>query len=165
MRLDLMELKNMHPLLPASTAAEYGHRAAIGLARHRHETGIAMATLIERETGEASLHWLGPPAGDTEQLDWNRITEDAAEAVALTLVHVARGWVVRRRLQRGESGDWLLKDSEARLVALEVSGVDEGDLSDRLRVKLEQVRRATIAKQRVACVVGLSVPQAYLETA
>jgi len=165
MRLDLMQLKNMHPLLPALTAAEYGHRAAVGLERHLHVSGVALGLLMESAAGEASLHWLRSPTSDVEQLDRHRITEDAAEAIALALVHVSRGWVVRRRLQRGESADWLLQDPEARLVALEVSGIDEGDGSDRLRIKLEQVRRATIANQRVACVVELSAPRAQVATA
>lgn len=163
-----MQLKSMHPLLPASTAAEYGHRAAVGLEGHRHETGVALVTLIESEACEASLHWVHSPFGDAEQLDRHRITEDAAEAITLALVHVARGWVVRRRLQRGESGDWLLQDPEARLVALEISGVDGGDERehlDRLRIKLEQVRRATVANQRAACVVGLSTPRATIAAA
>lgn len=157
-----MELNRMHPLLPASTAAEYAHRAAVGLERQNHVSGVALATRIENESPEASLHWVRSWAGDAEQLDRHRITEDAAEAVALALVHVTRGWVVRRRLQRGEFADWLLRDSEARLVALEISGVGEGEDSDRLRVKLEQVRRATIAQRRAACIVELEAPRATL---
>ncbi|MEA2600702.1 MAG: hypothetical protein QOF89_1694 [Acidobacteriota bacterium] len=160
-----MQLKSMHPLLPASTAAEYGHRAAIGLERHSHETGVALATLFHSDAHDATLHWIRSPSGDAEQLDRHRITEDAAEAIALALVHVARGWVVRRRLQRGESADWLLQDPESGLVALEVSGIDEGEDSDRLRLKLEQVRRATIAEQRSACVVVLSAPRATVAAA
>jgi hypothetical protein len=160
-----MQLKTMHPLLPAATAAEYGHRAAVGLQRHRHESGVALTTLIQSETPEASLHWVATLVGDVEQLDAHRITEDAAEAVTLALVHVALGWVVRRRLQRGESADWLLQDPEARLIALEISGIDEGKDTDRLRIKLEQVGRATVANQRVACVVELAAPRATVVTA
>lgn len=160
-----MQLKSMHPLLPDSTAAEYGHRAAVGLERHNHLPGVSLATLIETESPQANLHWVRPLSGDIEQLDRHRITEDAAEAVALGLVHVARGWVVRRRLQRGEFADWLLQDPEARLVALEVSGIGEGEDSDRLPIKLEQVRRATIADRRAACVVELEAPRAKLAVA
>lgn len=160
-----MKLKGMHPLLPASTAIEYGHRAAVGLERHRHEPGVALATLIESVGYEATLQWVSSPSRDVEQLDKHRITEDAAEAIALALVHVARGWVVRRRLQRGESADWLLQDPEARLVALEISGIDQGTDSDRLRIKLEQVRRATIANQRATCIVELSAPRATVAMA
>ncbi len=155
-----MELKSMHPLLPASTAAEYGYRAAAGLERHDHRPGTDLTTLIEGKTGKARLHWIRSPAGAIDQIDRNRITEDAAEAIALGLVHVARGWVVRRRLQRGESADWLLRDPQARLVALEVSGIDKGSDSERLRIKLEQARRATVASRRAACVVELSTPRA-----
>lgn len=160
-----MQLKSMHPLLPASTAAEYGHRAGIGLERHHHVSGVALATLIESESPKASLHWNRSLFGDIEQLDQHRTTEDAAEAVALALVHVARGWVVRRRLQRGEFADWLLQDPEAGLVALEVSGIGEGEDSDRLRVKLQQVCRVTIADRRAACIVELEAPRATLAMA
>ncbi len=163
-----MQLKSMHPLLPASTVAEYGHRAAVGLERHQHAPGVSLATLVESTSSKASLHWVSFPPGDGEQLDYHQVTEYAAEAVALALAHVARGWVVRRRLQRGESADWLLQDSEARLVALEVSGIDEcskGEFSVRLRDKLDQVRLATIANQRFACVVELSTPRATVAMA
>jgi hypothetical protein len=164
-KIDLMQLKLMHPLLPASTATEYAHRAAVGLEWKNHMPGVALATWIEDESPEASLHWVRSRAGDVEQLDRHRITEDAAEAVALALVHVARGWVVRRRLQRGEFADWLLHDPEARLVALEVSGVGDGEEAGRLRMKLEQVRRATIAERRAACVIELEAPRARLAMA
>src|SRR3954447_13600114 len=111
LRLDLMDLKSMHPFLPDLTASEYGHRAAMGLERHQHISGVALLTLLRGETPEASLHWATSPPEDADQLDRHRITEDAAEAVALALVHMGCGWVVRRRLQRGESADWLLWDS------------------------------------------------------
>jgi hypothetical protein len=157
-----MELKKMHPLLPAATAIEYGHRAAVGLERHRHESGVTLAAVIETEAREGRLYWTGSFSRDAEQLDTLRVTEDAAEAVALALVHVARGWAVRRRLQRGEAADWLLQDSDSRLVALEVSGIDTGDVADRLRLKLGQARRATLVNRRAACVVELATPHATL---
>jgi len=158
-----MQLKSMHPLLPASTAAEYAYRAAVGLERHDHEPGVDLETLVQGQEGKASLHWL-PSSGGAEQLDRHRITEDAAEAIALALVHVARGWVVRRRLQRGESADWLLRDPQASSVVLEVGGIDEGDVSKRLRVKLQQARSAKVGDLRAACVVELASPRATLET-
>ena len=64
-----MQLKNMHPFLPLSTAVEYGHRAVVGLERHRHEPGIALATWMENEAHEASLHWIGSPFGDGSDAD------------------------------------------------------------------------------------------------
>jgi len=60
-------------------------------------------------------------------LDANVVTELGAEALALALVHETRGWVVRRRLQRGEFADWLLDAPDGKVVALEVSGTDTVD--------------------------------------
>ena len=160
-----MELKRMHPLLPESTAAEYGHRAALGLERHRHESGVVLKSRFHRGSREDTLHWVGSAPGDLDQLGRHRITEDAAEAIALAFVRMSLGWVVRRRLQRGEFADWLLRDAEAGLVALEVSGVDYDGDYDRLRIKIEQVRRATAAAERAACVIELSGPRAIMATA
>ena len=162
MRLDLAGLKQMHPLLPATTAAEYEHRAALGLERRSHKPGVRMAARIEDESAAATLHWTSA-ARAAEQLDRQRITEDAAEAVTLALVHEGRGWVVRRRLQRGESADWLLLDAAQQLIALEISGLDRGDPARRLREKLKQAELSRIAPQRAACVVELATPQALLE--
>lgn len=162
MQLDLMALKQMHPLLPALTAAEYGHRAGIGLERSGHAPGVELRARFDDERQKARLSWIPSPSKDAEQLDRNRITEDAAEAIALALVHGSRGWTVRRRLQRGEAADWLLHDGEARLVALEVSGIGHGTDPSRLSEKLGQVKAATVAQRRVACVVELPPPRATL---
>ena len=153
----------MHPLLPATTAAEYAHRAAIGLERHRHVSGVVLKTRFDREKRDASLHWTSATPGAEDQLDGNRVTEDAAEAVALAFVHVAKGWVIRRRAQRGEAADWLLRAPDARLVALEVSGIGKGRDTRRMRVKLEQVAGAKIGDDRAACVVELPAPRATVE--
>lgn len=165
MRLDLRDLKDMHPLLPAETAAEYAHRGAVGLERHGHAVGVVMPAELDEDRRDAFLHWEPPAPGDGEQLDRHRVTEDAAEAIALALVHVENGWVVRRRLQRGESADWLLRDPSEGLVALEVSGIGASEDPQRLTEKLEQVRVATVASRRVACVVELPIPRAMVATA
>jgi Ni,Fe-hydrogenase III large subunit len=92
------------------------------------------------------------------------VTEDAAEAVALGLVHRARGWVVCRRLQREEYGDWLLYDAaRGAFVALEVSGTDDGDATARMAVKLGQVTLSPTAEVRAACVVRFVEPLAALK--
>jgi hypothetical protein len=163
--LDLARLKEMHPRLPLSIASAFEHRAAIALRRRQHEPGVTLAVAIESTTGSALLRWRPVPAGDEEQLDRHRITEDGAEAVALALVHVAQGWVGLRRLQRGESADWLLKDRDDRRIALEVSGVDGPHDSQRLADKLEQVIRATFADVKSACVVAFLTPAASLASA
>ena len=164
MKLDLEMLRQMHPLLPASTAIEYAHRAAVGLDRHSHKPGVVMEADLDGEPERAHLHWIPSPTNDLAQIDRHRVTEDAAEAIALALVHEARGWVVRRRLQRGESADWLLVDRKRSHVALEVSGIDGTDNGRRLREKKEQARQTTAAPCKAACVVELAAPRATLAT-
>lgn len=144
---------------------EYAHRAAIGLERHDHTSGVVMAVELDGENNLASLHWTTCPPADAVQLDRHRVTEDAAEAIALALVHEAKGWVVLRRLQRGESADWELVDAASLSVALEVSGMDKGDNQRRIRDKSVQASRATAAATKAACVVELATPRATLAPA
>ncbi len=156
----------MHPLLPATTAAEYGHRAALGLERHDHQPGVRASVQIDSDDRrDAILTCMSSPERELRQLDRHRVTEDAAEAIWLVLVHVARGWVVRRRLQRGESADWLLRDAGDDPVALEMSGMDVPDRGHRMRQKLNQVRGASAADQKAACVTVLATPSAELRSA
>ena len=121
MKLDLERLREMHPALPLSTATSYAHRAALALGR-RHEPGASAEVTLDGESVVATLVWEKRPAADALQLDYHRVTEDGAEAVALALVHSSRSWVVLRRLQREEHADWLLRETTSRrLVALEIS--------------------------------------------
>ena len=159
MKLDLERLREMHPALPLSTATSYAHRAALALGR-RHEPGVSAEVTLDAESVIATLVWEKRPAADALQLDYHRVTEDGAEAVALALVHSSRSWVVLRRLQREEHADWLLRETTSRrLVALEVSGTDEGDEDTRLSAKLAQVAQSTAARKRAACVVGFLQPR------
>lgn len=163
-KLDLDQLDQMHRRLPRLTAMEYAHRGALGLGRHRHQPGVRMPAALDDQAHDTTVHWSPFPRRDAAQLDRNRVTEDAAEAIALALVHVARGWVVRRRLQRGEFADWLMEDSNSTRVALEISGTDDTDGASRLREKREQVRKSSAAWVRAVCVVALAAPQATLAT-
>ena len=163
MKIDLEELKAHHPRLPRTTAQEYVHRAVLALQR-RHAPGVEMRVTSGRENMHATLEWSRRSSVGAELLDWHRVTEDAAEAVALGLVHAARGWVVCRRLQREEHGDWLLYDDARRaFVVLEVSGTDDGDPDARIAVKLAQVAMSPVADVRAACVVRFVEPLAALE--
>jgi hypothetical protein len=121
-----------------------------------------MTATLDAEEHQTELDWAAAPAGHAAQLDAQRVTEDAAEAVSLALVSVARGWVVRRRLARGEAADWLLADAEDGLIALEVSGIDSGPVTARLTEKLRQAARATAAPRQFASVIELATPQAVL---
>jgi hypothetical protein len=120
-----------------------------------------MPAALEDKLVDTTLRWSPAGAQDREQLDHHRVTEDAAEAITLALVYSAYGWVVRRRMQRGESADWLMVDPGGRGIALEISGMDSGDHVRRLREKLAQVHTARFAS-RAACVVVLRTPEAAL---
>jgi hypothetical protein len=114
------------------------------------------------------LGWPRADLATLDQHDHNRVTEDGAEAVALSLAHRHRGWRVVRRLQREEHADWLLEETtegERQVIALEVSGVDRGGIKTRLADKLAQVAQAEDVDQRWAGVVGFESPTAALRTA
>lgn len=130
------------------------------------ESGVNLGIVLDGRGRRGTLHWLNASGGDAGQLDFHRVTEDTAEAIALALVHVAKGWVVRRRLQRGEAADWLLVDPDRNLVAMEVSGVNTVDPAQRrLREKVAQVGNCKVAGDKVACVVEIGPPRSRLRTA
>jgi hypothetical protein len=56
-----------------------------------------------------------------------------------------------------------LQGVERQVVALEVSGVDRGEIKARLTSKLDQVARAEDVDQRWAGVVGFEKPTAALQ--
>jgi len=166
-RLELERLREIHPQLPETTAAELVFRAALALQR-RHLAGVNMGIRLVTMGLHTSLDWtFRAPAGDA-MLDRHRVTEDGAEVLALLLVNVAFGWVARRRLQRGECADWLLRDADDRRIALEISGTDNSDVEVRLREKVAQVSKSKAAGTggtKAACVVRFEEPLALLATA
>jgi hypothetical protein len=166
MDLHLTRLQEMHPVLPLTTALEYEYRAAIGLARHGHTPGVRLAVSHDGQQRQGRLHWRKASPDADLQLDFHRVTEDAAEAVALAVIHVGRGWTIVRRLQHRERGDWLLVDAEQNHIALEVSGVDQIDTAHRrLREKVRQVRQSPTRGTKVACVIELAPPRCRVQTA
>ncbi len=168
MILDLTQLRALHPKLAPVQAEAYAHRAGLGLGRHGHQPGKRIALRLNGGALTATLEWKPGRMSDAEQLDRHRITEEAAEAIALALVAKVREWVVVRKLQQGEAADWLLHDRNSAPVVLEVSGIDKGterDIQERLRAKLDQALRSPVAGQKVACVVELAKPRAFLATA
>jgi len=167
MDVDVSRLLEMHPRLAPTTGADCAHKAAVGLSRHSHLPGVNLEIMFDGERQRAALNWSTGPDLDGDRLDFHRVTEDAAEAIALALVYVAKGWVVRRRAQREEHADWLLVDTDMRSIAMEVSGVDMIDAGQRrLREKVEQVRRHQNPRAiKVACIVELHPPRSRLRTA
>jgi hypothetical protein len=166
MEIDLAELHEMHPRLPEDLVLLMTTRAALGLQRNGHGSPAAIHLDLEPMTIRGMLGWPGSDLATLDQHDHNRITEDGAEAVALALAHRHRGWRVVRRMQREEHADWLLEELqgvERQVVALEVSGVDRGEIKARLTSKLDQVARAEDVDQRWAGVVGFEKPTAALQ--
>lgn len=167
MEVDVGRLREMHPLLAPTSVTDYLHKVAVALSRHHHSPGASLDITLDGLQQNGILLWPDGLALHIDTLDFHRVTEDAAEAIVLTLTFVSKGWVVRRRMQRGEHADWLLADPANRRIALEVSGVNSVDRSQqKLREKVEQVRRHPNQQAiKAACVVELSVSRCRLRTA
>ena len=171
MDIDLKQLREMHPLLPVDVALSILGRAAFALERNVHTPGVQLAVDLERISSSCLLSWPGADLTTIDQHDFNRITEDGAEAVALAVAHRHRAWRVIRRMQHGDHADWLLEDARgdrrqevALEVALEVSGVDRGSIAQRLSEKLVQVAKSVDGDERWACVVGFEKPVTALSS-
>lgn len=164
--LDLRMLKDMHPALPAVTAAGYVHRAALALQRRGHAPGVGGTVTVQNDApAQATLDWDQVDQADEAQIDGIEITEHGAEAVSFALVSVARGWTIRKKLQRYQFGDWLLVAPTGEYVALEVSGIGGPFEPRRLRTKLDQVRKVKFVEERFASVVAFAGPEAVLARA
>jgi hypothetical protein len=154
----------MHTKLPTDLALYMVGQAAMALERNGHAPGVPISLDLERVLSIGSLSWPHVDMSVIDKHDHNRITEDGAEAVALTLAHRHLAWRVVRRMQRRESADWLLEDTRGNEIALEVSGVDRGQIGARLSEKLRQVARNPDIDQRWASVVGFEKPAVALRS-
>ena len=162
--IDLEQLREMHAKLGAAQALIMVERAALALERNAHEPGVQISLDLERVPSNGFLSWPSGGISKIDQHDYNRITEDGAEAVAVVLAHEYRAWRVVRRMQRREFADWLLEDARGNEIALEVSGVDRGNIAARLSDKLKQVAKNADIDQRWASVVGFEEPSAALRS-
>jgi hypothetical protein len=129
----------------------------LALQRAGHVSPVQTGVVHDGLGASAEIEWLPQDMTILEVLDRNRVTEDGAEAVALTYAHATAGWVVKRRLQRRESADWLLR-SDAGWLALEVSGTASGNPIARLEEKKLQVARCSLPADRLAIVVAFDRP-------
>lgn len=162
MSIDLTRLSDHHPDLPEAVASNFSFLAAIALQR-RHRPGVMLAAEVGGVVTEQALVWLPVPKSAEALVDQRRATEDGAEAIALGLAHAARRWVVHRRLQRRQHGDWLLTDQvSGRRVVLEVGGLDEGSLMTKLNGEVAQVQRSPLPYDRAVCVVRFADVAAIL---
>jgi len=167
MKIDLQTLREMHPELPIDVAAIMLVRAGLALQRNGHLSGVDLLLQIERVNSKGALSWKKADLTKLDQHDSNRITEDGAEAVALAVMHQDRQWRVVRRMQREEFADWLLErdgDNGNETAALEVSGVDKGSITSRLKEKLSQVAKSTDVDQKWAGIAGFEKPIAAIQS-
>ncbi len=158
MEIDLARLREMHTRLPVDLALSMATRAGLALERNGHAAGVSIPVEVDRAAVHGILLWPQSKPHDSEHHDYNRVTEDGAEAVALAIASRHRGWRIVRRMQREEHGDWLMEETGAgrrHLVAFEISGVDRGSILGRLGEKLVQVSKSRDADQSWAGVVGL----------
>ena len=156
----------MHPELPLSVASSMSERAALALQRNGHAPGVRLTMELIRSPAIAVISWPEADLNKMDQHDFNRVTEDGAEAVALVIAGRYRFWRVVRRMQRREHADWLLesvRDGIRSLVAFEISGVDKGNIRARLSEKCTQVSRSRNVDERWAGVVGFEQPAAALQ--
>jgi hypothetical protein len=146
----------MHPKLRAYRA-DLVKSGALALQRAGHVSPAAAVVVHDGLETVAGIEWLAEDLRALEVLDYNRVTEDGAEAVALTYVNVKAGWVVKRRLQRGDHADWLMENEDGSM-AVEVSGTVAGDPLGRLGEKKRQVAECSLPVYRLAVVVGFERP-------
>jgi hypothetical protein len=169
MEIDLADLREMHPRLPVEIALSLISRAALSLQKNGHGSPVGIRLDLKQVTSSGTLAWPKSDPVHLEQHDSKRLTEDGAEAVALALSHRAYGWRIVRRMQQGESADWLLEETKEGVhsrIALEVSGVARGGITSRLTEKLEQVSGVEDedVDQQWAGVVGFEEPVAALRS-
>jgi hypothetical protein len=156
MTLRLHDLYLNHPKLRGHPA-DYAKYGALALQRARHSCPVTTSIEHEGQNAVAQTEW---PIQDMSVLgtaDAHRVTEDGAEAVALAYVHFKSAWVVKRRLQRGESADWLLSNPTGWL-AMEVSGTIADDPHSRLITKRKQISQCSLPAERLAVVVAFNAP-------
>jgi hypothetical protein len=157
MKLALQDLRTIHQVLRdrSSELAKYG---ALALQRAGHLSPVRAHIEHDDRIADASIEWQIQDLNVVLALDQNRITEDGAEAVAVCYAHGRGGWLVKRRLQRGEYADWLMQ-SNGQWLALEISGTVTGDAYARLRAKREQLSRCTLPAERWAVVIAFEQPK------
>ncbi len=156
MKLSLHELLTMHPKLWGNPIG-YSRIGALAMQRSGHFSPVSAAVDHDGAWSNCDVEWTPQDLGVLSLLDSNRVTEDGAETVALAYVHALGTWSVKRRLQRGDSADWLL-EKDGKLLALEVSGTAGGDANARLSEKKQQVARCSLPVELLAVVVAFERP-------
>lgn len=159
--IDLDAVADLCPGLRAESAEPLAFRAVMALQR-RHRPGVKLLGLWRGEDLREAVQWRARPAQLAQMEDFNRVTEEGAEALALALTGRRCGWRVKRRLQSrlSEGADWLMVNGATKVI-VEVGGTDEGDLEALYRRKITQAQGASWPKgtARAACVVRFVEPK------
>ena len=156
MKLMLDQLISHHPALRGHSV-DYAKCGALAFARAGHASPTSAKLDHDSAETQVEVEWSPQELERLMVFDANRVTEDGAEAVALTYANAKASWVVKRRLQRGESADWLLQNKSGWL-ALEVSGMMSGNPHARLIEKKLQVAKCSLPVGRLAVVVAFDAP-------
>src|SRR5437879_3034864 len=119
MKLVLHDLSSIHTALRGHPVDLFRY-GGLALQRAGHTSPVDAEIDDDGVKTTTEIEWLLQALILLDVLDNNRVTEDGAEGVALAYVNARAGWVVKRRLQRGERADWLLRKANGWL-ALEVS--------------------------------------------
>jgi hypothetical protein len=159
--IDLDDVAGLCPGLRSESAEPLVFRAVIALQR-RHQPGVQLSGSLRGEELREELSWRERPAHLAEMEDFNRVTEEGAEAIVFALTGQRCGWKVKRRLQSrlSEGADWLMASGTGEVI-VEVGGTDEGDLDALYVRKVSQARGASWPKrtQRAAGVVRFVEPK------
>lgn len=156
MSLRLHELTLIHLKLRGHPA-DLARYAGLALQRSGHRSPTPAEISHNAQKSTDAIEWTNQDLAALNVIDTNRLTEDGAEGIALCYAHSIGGWIVKRRLERGESADWLLQNG-SRYLALEVSGLIKGDCARRLKEKKAQVARCGLPVERLAVVVAFDRP-------
>lgn len=156
MKLALQNLVLIHTALRGHPV-DHSRYGGLALQRAGHASPASADVNDDGAKANAEIEWTLESLILLDVLDANRITEEGAEAVALAYVNAKSGWIVKRRLQRGEYADWLMTKPKEWL-AMEVSGMMSGDTKTRLKQKKKQVARCSLPVDRVAVVVAIDTP-------
>jgi hypothetical protein len=112
------------------------------------------------------IHWREPTDQQREtHANEKDAAEDGGAAVAIATVQ-ALGYVVVRRTRQGSGCDYLMvRDGEPEndFHKLEVSGTGGGDLSARLKEKVEQAKAGDLDRPGAAVVVGFKAARILME--
>lgn len=156
MTLRLHNLYLNHPKLRGHPT-DYLKFGSLALQRSGHISPVRSNVEHDGEKAATQIEWPRQDMSTLGAIDSQRVTEDGAEAVALAYVNLKASWVVKRRLQRGESADWLLNNSTGWL-AMEVSGTVTDNPQHRLAEKKRQVALCSLPAERLAVVVAFDSP-------